>query len=408
MRPRQSIVESFSTFLQFSAERFSGWATDPKLRRSMQNCLERSPQPVGENFWVLYWYKIWQTQSVLASAHLSAYLQEAGYWAAQKTVISLASPRYNLSDCFQMVIVRVDKVLKGFNPSFGFNLKSYASATFSSLLKEMLRQQHETDICTDWALLRKLSQKRLVESLQSAGLSSATIANYVLAWNCFKTIYVPTQQSAEASSGGVQQAQTTGTSRLPKPNSATWEAIAQLYRAQSPTPKLEYGAEVFEKWMNTCAKAARAYLYPTLTSINTPKPGQDTGELLDDLPALQESLLTEIIAQEEEENRHTQRTQLNTVLTAALVELDSQAQKLLELYYGQGLTQQQMANQLEIKQYTVSRKITRARETLLLRLAQWSQETLHISMTSDLLKNINAVLEEWLYSHYSKPVLSSL
>jgi len=59
MRPRQSIIESFSTFVQFDVDRFSGWASDPKLRRSMQSCLARFPQPeTPENFWALYWYKV--------------------------------------------------------------------------------------------------------------------------------------------------------------------------------------------------------------------------------------------------------------------------------------------------------------------------------------------------------------
>lgn len=399
MRPRQSIVESFSTFLQFEADRFSNWVTDPKLRRSMQTCLARFPQPeTTENFWALYWYKVWQTQSaVLADTHLSAYLQETCYWAAQKTMVSLASPQYTLSDCFQMAIARLDKVLKGFNPKQGFSLKNYASATFSSLIKEMLRQHHQADICTDWALLRKISQKRFVESLQSLGLPSETITSYVLAWNCFKTIYVPTQA--------------TGTSKLPKPDHATWEAIAKLYNSdrwnQLPPPEPECSAEILEKWISACAKAARSYLYPTFTSINTPKPGQ-SGELLDDLPGnLQESLLTEIIAQEEEQHRHAQHTQINTVLVAALVKLDPQAQRLLHLYYGQALTQQQIANQLDLKQYMVSRQLTRSRESLLLALARWSQETMYISLTSDLLKNINTVLEVWLQSHYNRVELGS-
>ncbi len=72
MRPRQGITEVFSTFLQFDADRVSGWATDPKLRRSMQNCLARLPQSeTSEHFWEIYWYNIWLSQPAsLAYAHL--------------------------------------------------------------------------------------------------------------------------------------------------------------------------------------------------------------------------------------------------------------------------------------------------------------------------------------------------
>lgn len=138
MRPRQDIIEVFSTFLQFDAERFSAWATDPQLRRSMRTSLTRLPQmETAENFWVLYWYKLWQTQPASqAKLHLAAYLQEVCYWAAHKTIASFsASSQYTLSDCFVMAIARLDKVLKGFNPQLGYSFKNYASVIFSTVLK---------------------------------------------------------------------------------------------------------------------------------------------------------------------------------------------------------------------------------------------------------------------------------
>ncbi len=391
MRPRQSVLEIFSTFLQFDADRFSGWATESKLRRSMQNCLTRLPQPnTAENFWILYWYKIWQTQPAsLAREHLSAYLQETCYWAAQKTTAGFTNVQYGLSDYFQMAIARVDKVLKGFNPKQGFSLKNYAGATFGSVIKDILLQRHEVDFCTHWALLRKLSQKRLVEALQNTGLTAKAIASYVLAWRCFKDIYAPMQA--------------TGTRKLPRPDRATWEAITRLYNTeryhQLYPPGPECSPETLEKWMITCAKAARSYLYPPQMSINRPSPGRESGELVDDLIG-EESLLTQIVVQEEEQARQAQQTQIGSVLVAALTELDPQAQRLLQLYYGQKLTQQQIAEQLEIKQYSVSRRLTKARGSLLITLAQWSQETLHISLSSEVLNHTSTILDEWLEHHY--------
>jgi predicted DNA-binding protein (UPF0251 family) len=156
-----------------------------------------------------------------------------------------------------------------------------------------------------------------------------------------------------------------------------------------------------EAWLLTCAKAVRMFLYPAKISIYTPIPGQETGELLDYLPGtLQESLLAEAIANEDLEVRETQSTQISQILTAALTQLDTEAQTLLQLYYQQGLTQQQIAQHLGIKQYTVSRQLQRLRKTLLLALAQWSQQTLHIPLTSVVLDNMSTALEEWLNVHY--------
>ncbi|MBD2666621.1 hypothetical protein B6N60_02085 [Richelia sinica FACHB-800] len=387
MQPRQNIIESFSTFVQFAGDRFGHWAVESKLRRSMQNCLHRTPQETSEYFWSLYWYKFWQvpeTQS-LAREHLSAYLQEACYWVAQKTVTSFASTQYQLSDCFQIAIAQVEKILKGFNANHNFTLKNYASTVFGNAIRETLRQRHEVDICTDWGLLRKTTKKRLSEALDAAGLSAKEINAYLLAWDCLKIHYVPTP---------------TGTSRqLPPPDAITWQAIAQSYYSQSQE---QINPQTLEKWLLNAAKAIRKYLYPNLDSLNTPKGGDDSLEWLDNLPGLQqESLVNEIIAQEEQQARNHQQTEVKQVLITAISRLEQQLQQILQLYYGQALTQDKIAKKLEIQQYTVSRRLKKAQETLLKSLATWSRDNLHITLTPDLLKSMSVVVEEWLQTYYS-------
>lgn len=389
MRPRQNIIDLFSSFIQFNADRFSHWIVEPKLRRSMENTVTRLQQTeTSENFWVLYWYKDWQSESNnFSKSHLTAYLQESCYWAAEKTSHNFASNQYTLSDCFQIAIANLDTVLKGYNPTQGFPLKNYASAIFSSAIRNLLRDRQEVNISSNWSLLRRISQKRLVESLQQAGLSEAKIATYLLAWKCFKTLYLPEQAM--------------GTRKLPAPDKITWEAIANYYNQQRIT-QLQLGAsevnpEILEKWLTSCAKAARNYLYPPTVSLNASKPGQETDEFIDSLPeTATESLLTEIITQEELQNRAVQIEQMKAVLCGAIAKLDREAQNIIKLYYGQNFTQQQIAEQLKIKQYTISRRLSKIRESLLLALAQWSQDTLHISLNSNVLKDISIFLEGWL------------
>jgi hypothetical protein len=98
MRTRQGLLEVFSTFLQFKADDFSDWVTDPKLRCSMQTCLNQVAQEESKFFWALYWHRIWQTQiSSAAAAHLTAYLQEVCYWTARKLALRL-SGNYSIAD----------------------------------------------------------------------------------------------------------------------------------------------------------------------------------------------------------------------------------------------------------------------------------------------------------------------
>ena len=281
MRPRQTLLELFSTFLLFEADRFSGWATDSRLRRSMTACLAKSTveQPVdrpapedSDKFWATYWYKRWQTDPTLdIQAHLSAYLQEACYWSARKTLTTFKVAQYTLSDCFQVAIARVDKVLRGFDPTYGVDLKVYAGISFGRLIQDFLKQQRVIDVCSDGGLLRKLSQKRLTIALETAMFSPQTIAAYLLAWRCFKEIYIPNQHIPNQPSA----------SKLSKPDAATWRAIAQLYNQERLTqlqpPGAEWNPAMLEKWMADCVRAVRAYLHPPVTSINAPRCGTRDG-----------------------------------------------------------------------------------------------------------------------------------
>ncbi|WP_017654188.1 sigma-70 family RNA polymerase sigma factor [Fortiea contorta] len=397
MRSRQEITELFTTFLQFEADRAAGWSVDAKLRRNLTSYQTNLSQPENSaNFWVYYLYKLWQEQPQgLVKWHFSAYLQEVCYWTVYKIVVNLSSTHNSVSDCFQMAIARVDKVLKGYKPDIRFHLHNYATAIFGSELKEMLRSQNEIDICTNWRLLRKITQKRLVESLQNLGLGTEIIQRYVLCWKCYQALYAPKQPS--------------GSRKLPQPDEATWTAIAQLYNSQRYTqfaqPGPEANPEIMEKWLVGCAKAVRDYLYPNMSSLNAAVGNDESGEFQDILPQLkQDSLMTEIVAHEELQERQSQQLQISSVLVAAIQELDAQGQEILQLYYNQNLTQQQIAQQLGIKQYTISRRLTKAKDSLLLKLANWSQQSLHTSLNSLVLNYISTILEEWLKTYYNRTI----
>ncbi|MEO0771298.1 MAG: sigma-70 family RNA polymerase sigma factor, partial [Cyanobacteria bacterium J06649_4] len=84
----------------------------------------------------------------------------------------------------------------------------------------------------------------------------------------------------------------------------------------------------------------------------------------------------------------------------AIASFEPHQQTLLQLYYQKQLTQKEIAQQLGIKQYQVSRQLSRVRQQLLLIVAEWSQDTLHISVESAVLATISEVLHEWLQHTY--------
>lgn len=392
MQRRQETVEIFSTFIQFDIDKFNGWITDAKLRRSMKACLEKSSSKESDNFWALYWYKVWETQSTsLGYAHLAAYSQEACYWAARKFALNV-SGHSSLADYFQIAIAHLTKILKAFNPQFSSHLKSYAQLSFERIIRDALRVRREADICSDWGLLHKISRKRLIKSLQNMGLNNQNIESYVLAWECFEELYT---------SGNTEIRQCS------KPDNAHWQAITNLYNTQRLT---RFGAnsaavnpQTIEKWLLECAQAVRNFLYPKFVSADTPLKDDGDASLLDMLPGnVQDSLIVEMVEQEEAASFKDQQTQLNEVLNQAIAALDAKSQKLLQVYYSKQLTQTEIAKQLEIKQYQVSRLLSRIKKSLLLTLTQWSQNILHTSPTSDVIASINISLEEWLKFHYSQ------
>jgi RNA polymerase sigma factor (sigma-70 family) len=230
----------------------------------------------------------------------------------------------------------------------------------------------------------------MIEALVNAGLDQETTEQYILAWTCLKTIYVPERASSTRS--------------LQKPQPETWLAIANLYNQERHT-QLKQSTETasssqLENWLLICVKAARSYLFPNVASLNQPKPGseQEIGDSL--VGEVAQSLLADMIAREEIEQRSQQYTDLNQFLTATINQLKPEEQKLLQLYYALGLKQAEIAQELNTQQYSISRKLSKIRKGLLLALAQWSQTTMHISLTSDILDNISSLLEEWLASYY--------
>jgi RNA polymerase sigma factor (sigma-70 family) len=394
METRQGIIEIFSTFLQFDADRFSGWVTDPRLRRSIKKCLEQSVNlektREKDSFWAIYWHKAWQTEAnSIAADHLSAYLQEVCYWVANKIGLNFKS-QYSVSDCFQIAISRIPKILKNFNSEYSYHLKSYAELAFEGFIKDAFRQRREADICNDWALLHKISRKRLIDGLKNAGFNNQIIDSYVLAWECFKELH-----STEGKK----------TRQLVKPDVSTWQAITNLYNRQKLnqlTAGIAATPSALEKWLTACGKAIRDFLYPKTISADTPIAGQETGSLLDILPADTEtSLLAIAIFQEEEAERQNKYLKLSQVLTQTIAALDTQSQQLLQVYYVEHLTQQEIANRLDIKQYTVSRRLSHIKRSLLLILIQWSIDELHISPAPNVLDAVSKSLDEWLNNYYS-------
>ncbi|MEO1619892.1 MAG: sigma-70 family RNA polymerase sigma factor [Cyanobacteria bacterium J06632_3] len=401
MRPRVNTVNIFSTFIQFADDRFSTWVRVPQLVRSMQRQLEQSGKALAAleqgrqdealaNFWVLYWFRRWQAKHPRAEAHLNAYLQESCYWAAANVAERFVSVQYSLADGFQTAIARTTQILKRYSPDYGSSLKGYAQTAYGNFLRDRLRQQKAIHICSDWGLLRKISKTQLKEGLLAAGYRK--VGAYVLIWKCFNAVCVPSpHQSARG---------------LKAPTQEQCSQIAARYNklrtGLNPVPPTLEDAATVSMMLQQLVQSVRIYLSPRVTSLNQPLGDESGRELLNDLSGKpEETPMAKMLAAEAYAAQQKRQQQIGAVLLDEIAALDAPSQKLLALYYQQSLTQKEIATQLNIKQYQVSRKLSRIRQLLLLAVAKWTQENLHTSINSDVLANVNEAIQEWLQQHYA-------
>ena len=228
------------------------------------------------------------------------------------------------------------------------------------------------------------------EVLLQGGVTEPDASQSQLAWFCFKTIYVP------AESNGKQ---------LQPPDALCWQAIATLYNTQRLSQLATPGAAInptqIEVRLTKLAKWCRAYLYPSIDSINKSKPEANTGEVQDNLTNDDgQSLLDREIEREEITARVNQQSQLQTVLTQALTALSPDLQQILQLSYQDGLSQQELADRLKVSQPTINRRIKAAESALLTALFQWVESQLNKFPDPNEVKVISRTLREWLTEYY--------
>jgi RNA polymerase sigma factor (sigma-70 family) len=386
---RTTVIDLFSTFMRFSADRFDGWRCDRRLQHNMASHLALGDNAtLPEAAWPLYWYQRWQGHTHLqAGAHLQAYLQEPCYWAIHSILRRFSQSPWTIADGFQTAIVQTDRILKGYRPDYGSDLRGYARTAFSNLLRDQLRQQQDMLICSDWGLLRRLSHTQLRASLLAAGITTPESA--ILVWQCFKAVYTPDPRRSVRT--------------LPPPSSEQFAQMTERYNQQRrllhPVPPPLAGDAVVTS-LQQAVQAVRSYLTPTVTSLNQSPSGATQPERLDDL-GHDETPMAQLLDAEAYVEQQQRVQQMQTALTSEIATLAPADQTLLRLYYGEALTQTAIAQTLNIKQYQVSRQLSRVRQQLLLAIARWSQNTLHISLNSSVLASMSDGIHEWLQQRYS-------
>jgi len=386
---RKHLVEQFSTFLEVDdANDYldNRWQSSPRLRHHIEKAIATDHNAKEE-----YWAKHWLTQALennedaLARGHLAAYLEEVCYWTIIKITPILSV--YNLRKVDSFLIareaaVKVEKIFKTYDFQTS-GVKTYAQYRIQGEVLQILRRGREVDKYSWSSLLRNTSKKRLLEVLTKAGFKEPELSRFLLAFDSFKSKYVPTKQK--------------GSQQLQPPTVKQLTEIARFYRQCHPK-KEPITVEEIQRLLDTCVKLLKETSIKSFTS-------------LDELDLEREELAT--IDNSGEASDSDELQQIKSVLVNAFMQLEPTERQMLELAMGLKINQEDLAPFFGYKgQYDVSRTIKNKRKELLKTLAEWSANFLGIKLSSQQLGNLDKIVKEWLESYcrgvFSKMVKSAL
>ncbi|MEM8778361.1 MAG: hypothetical protein AAGF26_05705 [Cyanobacteria bacterium P01_G01_bin.49] len=382
----KEIVEKVSTFIKVDDFSFNSKRkqNDPKLEINARKILKSNPEITTEQDLANYllefvikcqlyflgiaklllndkylklfsvYFEIHQRQLLNPRCHLSAYLDEVCYWQALKIYDKLRPYNYSLEKNEIFLIARAvaanPEVFKGYDFRRA-SLKTFAGKVISGKVLDKLRKGREKEKYSDTALLVHTTKTELENCLNQAISNSSKVERYLLAWQCFKEIYVPIKQE--------------GNRRLEPPSNEQLQDIAQLYQNRSSQQE-QITSEEIARLLKTCVQAIRQANIITVESIDAINIEQDwenitknettnEGEYLELHQQISVVLVNEIDCFLDEINSSQER---------------SKNQKILELILGLSLTQQEVGNYFLMIHYTnVGRKLKKHGKELLFTLS---------------------------------------
>ncbi|HEY9866352.1 MAG TPA: hypothetical protein V6D21_19430 [Candidatus Obscuribacterales bacterium] len=428
MNKRDDIVRKFSTFLSFG-DRKAIWQADPQLERQMKYLVVSDPEAKAE-FWARYFLKILkdisqegcqeftdfdntklsthansittrsqtlEIPSLITARHLSAYLQEACLWAAQKSYLKYKFIRYKypLEEYFQIASSFAHqpvKLLKSFNLDHpASNIEGYAKTVLFRLIRDQLYQQDlevKRDKFSDYGLLRVLNAKELKESLLSHGIHQSKLDLYRIVWQYFNEIYPHQKQGYNCN--------------LDLDNGEIFKQIAESYNQRINQLNLSQKVakeDTIQEMLAICIKAARNYR----TKQFIPLEEYDTISDLNPTPL-------DIAIQQEE------RQQIQLMISKLFANLPKVGQIMLILWQGLELTQSEIATVVKSqypelqKQYQVARHLARYTKTILKQFViEWNQvNPSQLIQDEQSLEVIKESLDDCLQLHCQRLVTSIL
>ena len=386
MRKRKDICEMFSTILKVDDSKSyvgSSWEFDPRLVRNMSKKIEEEPN-AHQEFWAKYWLKeaLKNPQNQLARGHLSAYLEEVCYSVTSHIFQQIPNIYLSQVDCFliaRATAANPAKIFKkGKEKKYDFissSVKTYAYLPLRTAILDQVHLAKDLEGDSDTGVLRKLTKKKLQETLQKAKVKDPEFSNCLLAWQCFNAIYAPTKIA--------------GNRQLQPPDESQLKAMAELYNQRCEVERSPIDWQKIQSLLATIIIAVRALSNIRHISLEdcVTEPVFVSDNPLDDFDSPSE-----------------EQKQINSVLSQAFASLPSDLQKMLKLSYGLDFTQTDLEILFKKDQSQVSRQCKEGINILCDRLTIWSQEHWGMTINSSNLAENAKQIKMWLKTYCKQPV----
>lgn len=391
MQKRTNLVTQFSSFLclkEESSSLITYWKNTPELERNITLLLKQqiiSPEEdrVAQEF--LQWLR--KEPDSLKNKHLIAYLQESCFFATQKVYQRLRScwDLFTWQDYFQWANLLVSspiQLLSSYDDKFQFKLTTYARHKLENKLIDQAYQYMGWERSSDWGLLRKLSNSKQKQFLQQiGGLKGNNLEQYLLVIKCFNLIYKSQTQGRNKS--------------LTPPSQEHFKDVSKEYNfivtnKVKILPSLT--AKECENIVLNSIKFARQFCNPSMNNKQN-----DPNNL---------KLETCLNNQEDYDDRETEYSLVNDILTTAFANLENNQKMLFQLWKGLQLTQTEIVEVMVVnnphfvnQQFQVAREINVVREYLLEKLIKQLFLEQQISLTKQKITELKSPLDYWLKEH---------
>ncbi|BAQ65278.1 hypothetical protein [Geminocystis sp. NIES-3709] len=392
MKPRETIVERFSTFLfiidsyKFTVQ----WQTDYQLKVNINKIIDRR-NIEGEKLAYQLLNNLRLNFALIIKNHLTSYLQEVCYWATKQVYNSIHNNvnSLTLSECFlwgNEAIIQPEKLLKKYEFNKGSKITTYAQTRLKTIIKDKVYISRGWKLLTNWGLLKKIAKSKREEVLkQIGGLRGEKLEEYLLAWQCFVDNYVSSSPHKNKS--------------LSSPSLSLLKRMTNQYNLLAKN-RLDFPSELtvenFEMILKFCGEKARLFVNPiSIEYLEDEEINQD-----DNFQYYSTFL---------EDNR--EEIEINQILITAFNNLNLSSQSIFYLAQGLNFTQQQIIQTIRLtypdftkEQYQLSKNTEKIRKLLLDEVIK-SVKKEKGKIAKETVKPLIQLLKQWLTEYIDSEML---